>query len=1297
VSNAKFAEFNLDPALAEAVAAASEEEMIEGIIRLEDPKQIPPQFRLVSRFVRICTGRFRAADTWTLRRHPNVVSLKAARPLGITQLRAEEIPGVARYGSLDEAPYRYTGRGSMIAMLDFGLDFGHINFLNADGSTRVKALWHQGAPYDVAHPNRYGYGRIFSQQDINAALLESDPYQTLGYLPWISDSGHGSHGTHTTDIAAGNGRALGSRRGVAPEAQILFVHLSTPRSAPGANLGDSVRMLEALDFVHRTAGPRPCAINLSVGRTAGSHDGTSPFEEGMHELLGRASGRAIAQSAGNYRSANLATHGLLQEGEECELQWTIKPQGSNATEIDAWYSGNDRFRVRILSPTGRQWIEAPLGRVVDLRSENGELSGRLYHRRNDPGNHANHIDVFLYPNAPAGPWSLRLLGEYVIDGRYHAWIERETSRSGNQARFDAAIASSSYTLGTIATSPLVLTVGAIDSHAEGSPLASFSSCGPTRDGRSEKPELLAPGVRILAARSIPKDAEQQESLLVELSGTSMAAPCLTGTIAVMFEAGGRSLTIDQIRDCLKRSADPGTDACQDNCCGWGRLNIAAAIGAARELREPANFNARRESALSVREREQAPQMGVFALDFNDGARSEETAIDEDFLDRAESAVRGSYGKRQASEVSFLNWLMRDITDGAPAAGFTPAALYLAALNESSVASEPGRAFEPIGVAAQPLKCELRAGDLMVRRIPGTGDIGHVSVLASGDLLDLGALTGAGIASEGVLPGHYVVVVEAGAFPHTRSRPFARRILDARSRVPPHTLLLRPSSRPAARDAGIDEPDVQLDLAEDNPPSAPLAPLSASASDWTGVAVSCDFTVKADGAVLVSTNVGAPPIFSIPPGTHEVQLTANPVKPPKKDALYWPSTVTLVVSGSDFVPKVGSKVQVKLSRAAGTMLANMRVSRFKEVTADVLSLLSHPPAKRAGKAVDEAADHQALYGSWPPADWDLHAVPDAHFLDLTTPVSHGALSFARDPSLKVEVDSVVLRLAGVEAPQLFAVVWPKSIVRKDKAAPTPIFLFIRQGAGQNLDAGYFKGGGLAAYPDNFDYADTGLFQNLHYGETPLSEAWGSKGVPYQAAKAGANVVTVIPCNSVDQAFGVLNRTEETGKILGELQAFMFSRAGIQDPPASIGKTAIAAFSSGNYYLDNWLKDPTNLKGGFLTNTLSAVYFLDPPTAEIDGFIRSALHWEKVAGGDKRIRLYSRDSTSSHEKLLGAKPPSAPYVKNSSDDKRSAAELPVSSWETAFKNAFGKPVSLDWQFAHHTICATMLTHALAQGDL
>ena len=122
-----FATTNLDPALAEAVEAAPADRILEGIIRLEDPSEVPAGFRVVSRFHRICTGRFAAGLTWTIRRHPNVISFKASRPLGLHDDGLRAVDPFDNQGWTRAANERlpFTGRGCIVAALDFGLDFAH--------------------------------------------------------------------------------------------------------------------------------------------------------------------------------------------------------------------------------------------------------------------------------------------------------------------------------------------------------------------------------------------------------------------------------------------------------------------------------------------------------------------------------------------------------------------------------------------------------------------------------------------------------------------------------------------------------------------------------------------------------------------------------------------------------------------------------------------------------------------------------------------------------------------------------------------------------------------------------------------------------------------------------------------------------------------------------------------------------------------------------------------------------------------------------------------------------------------
>jgi len=837
----QFTAFNLDPALAEMVETAPPGQLLEGILRLEDPASAPPSFRVVSQFNRICTGRFPAEQTWGIRQHPNVISLKAARPLGIHQengnLADLELP--RQTGAQSNLTTPFTGRGCIVAALDFGLDFAHPNFLNPDGTTRLVAFWHQGATYNPAHPNRFGYGRVYSREDINAALRASDPYQALGYHPAISDTGEGSHGTHTLDIAAGNGRAGGSRAGVGADADLGFVHLSTPRLGVVGDLGDSVRVLEALDFVDRTARGRPWVVNLSVGRTAGSHDGTSLVEQGMHELLRLGPGRAIVQSAGNYRSADLAVEGWIRDGEYRDMEWIIDPADTTANEIDAWYSGKDRFVIAIRPPDGGDFVEVKLGEVADLK-HNGDLVGRIYHRKNDPNNRDNHVEVFLYPGAPPGTWTVRLIGDYVISGRFHAWIERDLARPGAQSRFDAIITSQQYTLGTIATSPLVITVGAYDANAEETPLAPFSSCGPTRDERRDKPELLAPGVDVVAARSIPRGAVRQEGLLIARSGTSMAAPHVTGTVAAIFEAAGRPVSIDEIRDCLERSAEPVADCEHAACCAWGRLNTAGAIREIRGLKEVGRVPEPPERVLLLESppttfepagSNHAPAYFASASEepqihvpLDEGELMNGAAVDR-FLERAEHALRSSYGGRRESETSFLQRLLREVGTNISAAGLSPAELLRAVLNQRPLMQDMWNALEVLAIPSQQPDGALRAGDWMLRAVPGTGDVGHVSVLASDDLLTQSMLASEGIAAESTRPGYYGLVIEAGAFPHNRVRPFARRLLDSRGCVPPNTVFLRPEVVQSG--AAIPTPEVALPLGQggwEDIEASPLATL-----------------------------------------------------------------------------------------------------------------------------------------------------------------------------------------------------------------------------------------------------------------------------------------------------------------------------------------------------------------------------------------------------------------------------------------------------------------------------------------
>ncbi len=67
-------------------------------------------------------------------------------------------------------------------------------------------------------------------------------------------------------------------------------------------------------------------------------------------------------------------------------------------------------------------MEVRLGEVKDVVYD-GAVVGRVYNRKDDPNNKDHNGEVFLFPGAPPGVWTVRLIADYVISGRFHAWIE----------------------------------------------------------------------------------------------------------------------------------------------------------------------------------------------------------------------------------------------------------------------------------------------------------------------------------------------------------------------------------------------------------------------------------------------------------------------------------------------------------------------------------------------------------------------------------------------------------------------------------------------------------------------------------------------------------------------------------------------------------------------------------------------------------------------------------------------------------------------------------------------------------
>lgn len=574
----------MDPLLQDKIRPELDpNEVIEAIVRLQNKATVPAGLRVVSQFEEIITCRVRRGDVQAIYNKPEIVSFKAARLLTGNLIdwemdSAESInPDFSEINQFAEEAGNATGKGVVIGIIDWGGDFAHADFLNPDGTTRFLALWDQTMPINPKSPAPFGYGSAYRRPELNAALKTALPYQTLGYHPGKSEPKGGSHGTHVMGIAAGNGKS--GVRGIAPEADIVFVHLGSGDVPAQMNLGDSVKLLEAIHFIRLTAGDKPLVINASVGRHGGSHDGRSLVEIAMDYFLENRPNTAICQSTGNYYQSDTHASGTVYPGRSETIVFTTDKADTTPNELEIWYPGRDILLIEIEHSDSKIRARCRINEDAEL-TVRGQVVGRIYHRSKEPNNGLNHINLFLYTNAPFGDWKVTLHGERIVDGRFHAWIERDGGCHTCQSKFRSDFADQLTTTGTICNGYNTIVVGALDTQKNG--IGPFSSSGPTIDGRT-KPNLLAPGVGIWAAKSSPVTQAQGGQELIRMSGTSMATPHVTGAVALMLSVATSDVDIHTLRRLLlKNTSSLTTEAIDRFRLGSGLLNLKAAIEAIEE-------------------------------------------------------------------------------------------------------------------------------------------------------------------------------------------------------------------------------------------------------------------------------------------------------------------------------------------------------------------------------------------------------------------------------------------------------------------------------------------------------------------------------------------------------------------------------------------------------------------------------------------------------------------------------------------------------------------------------------------
>ncbi|BAB82268.1 S8 family peptidase [Clostridium perfringens] len=399
--------------------------------------------------------------------------------------------------------YNLTGEGILVGFLDTGIDYTHNAFKDDEGNTRIEYI------YDLEN------GVVYDKNKINEALKSEDPFSIV---PEIDLSGHG---THVAGIACAGGNINFDNYGVAYKSSIAMVKITGENSLRAAL---STQLMRGLKFLMDKSNEinKPLVVNISLSTNDGSHNGSSLLEKYIQTFT-QLQKAVIVVAAGNEGNSAHHVGGKMKKEEDLDLNIG---DGEKGIILDFFKPVLVDVSVEVISPTGIS--TGPMGLSESYKER---FVGRekivVYSTGPKPFDIQGQTTISILPlgdTITSGGWRIivRKLNNY--DGYFDVWLPIAEGLN-ERTRF---LQPSVYnTLGIPATVEGVISVGSYNFLNNN--LSAFSGRGVVRPEWLIKPDLVAPGENILST--------VEEQGFDTKSGTSMAAPQVSGICALLFEWG----------------------------------------------------------------------------------------------------------------------------------------------------------------------------------------------------------------------------------------------------------------------------------------------------------------------------------------------------------------------------------------------------------------------------------------------------------------------------------------------------------------------------------------------------------------------------------------------------------------------------------------------------------------------------------------------------------------------------------------------------------------------------------------
>jgi subtilisin family serine protease len=549
------------------------------------------------------TGTVDLGELEPLGNHPGILSMSFGEPA--EPVLDISVPDIKANLVWPTGGGPYKGAGVLVGIIDTGIDWAHDFFLRstAPKQTRIRRIWDQGLTKQGAEVTPFG-GGLAGAPDYGVEYKDThidDRLQHGAAAPEVRHFDCIGHGTHVASIAAGDGRPAFTYVGVAPEADLVVVKFLDRQNEPVDSMGvpipNSQQFKDAVNYILLVADSlgQPVVINMSFGSFLGPHDGFTDEEDFLtHTFPPATAGKICVVAAGNW--ANKRQHARIEfsaagtveiplelfdergakklDYQRCLQVWGTRPAG-----VQVWYPSGSTLTGAVKLPDGGPF-----------RTADGVLAGRAYQFFNATASQMlrsgagtvtrKRFEFVINPfrnRHVLGTYMLRLTATGPLVA--HLWCRRGRGKEGMRIGPAGAFVDTAL-IGQYGGSSGAVTVAAYDAEVATKATTDFSSRGPLVSfgglpvAQPAKPDIAAPGKSVDAAKG-RSAAPWGPAQTTPKNGTSMAAPHVTGVVALMLQKKP-TMTVADALTTLKGQARTVPPVVPDDV-GAGRIDAKKAF------------------------------------------------------------------------------------------------------------------------------------------------------------------------------------------------------------------------------------------------------------------------------------------------------------------------------------------------------------------------------------------------------------------------------------------------------------------------------------------------------------------------------------------------------------------------------------------------------------------------------------------------------------------------------------------------------------------------------------------------